>query len=83
VSGEREGVAKKPAPDLIWEAMKNLQVNSSEAIYVGDSEVDLEAAANAGIPCISVAWGFKGRKFLEEHKAEMIIDKPSEILKYL
>jgi len=83
VSGERAGLAKKPAPDLIWEAMKNLRAGKTEAIYVGDSEVDLEAAANAGIPCISVAWGFKGRKFLEEHEAETIIDKPSEILKYL
>ena len=50
---------------------------------MGDSEVDLEAAANAGIPCISVAWGFKGRKFLAEHQAEMIIEEPSEILKFL
>ena len=83
VSGERQGVAKKPAPDLIWESMKNLQVNSSEAVYVGDSEVDLEAAANAGIPCISVAWGFKGREFLEEHQAEVIIEEPLDILKYL
>ena len=63
--------------------MKNLQADKAEAIYVGDSEVDLEAAANAGIPCISVAWGFKGRKFLAEHQAEMIIEEPSEILKYL
>jgi len=83
VSGERAGVAKKPAPDLIWEAMKDLRAGSSDAIYVGDSEVDLEAAANAGIPCISVAWGFKGREFLEEHQAEVIIEKPLEILKYL
>ena len=83
VSGERQGVAKKPAPDLIREAMKNLQADSSNAVYVGDSEVDLEAAANAGIPCISVAWGFKGKKFLEEQQAEMIIEKPSEIQKYL
>ena len=83
VSGERQGVAKKPAPDLIREAMKNLQADSSNAVYVGDSEVDLEAAVNAGIPCISVAWGFKGKKFLEEQQAEMIIEKPSEILKYL
>ena len=82
-SGERSGVAKKPAPDLIWEAMKDLKAGSSDAIYVGDSEVDLESAANAGIPCISVAWGFKGRKFLEEHQAEVIIEKPLEILKYL
>jgi phosphoglycolate phosphatase len=83
VSGERQGVAKKPAPDLIWEAMKNLRADSSDAIYVGDSEVDLEAAANAGIPCISVAWGFKGRKFLEEQQAEMIIETPAEIFHYL
>ena len=83
VSGERQGVAKKPAPDLILEAMKNLQADSSNTVYVGDSEVDLEAAANAGIPCISVAWGFKGKKFLEEQQAEMIIEKPSEIQKYL
>ena len=83
ISGERQGVAKKPAPDLIWEAMKNLQADSSEAIYVGDSEVDLEAAANAGIPCISVAWGFKGQKFLEEHQAEVIIEEPLDILRYL
>ena len=83
VSGERQGVAKKPAPDLIREAMKNLQADSSNAVYVGDSEVDLEAAVNAGIPCISVAWGFKGKKFLEEQQTEMIIEKPSEIQKYL
>ena len=83
ISGERQGVAKKPAPDLIREAMKNLHADSSEAVYVGDSEVDLEAAANAGIPCISVAWGFKGRKFLEEQQAEMIIEAPAEIQKYL
>ena len=83
ISGERQGVAKKPAPDLILEAMKNLQADSSNAVYVGDSEVDMEAAANAGIPCISVVWGFKGKKFLEEQQAEMIIDKPSEIQKYL
>ena len=83
VSGERQGVAKKPAPDLIREAMKNLQADSSNAVYVVDSEEDLEAAVNAGIPCISVAWGFKGKKFLEEQQAEMIIEKPSEIQKYL
>ena len=83
VSGERPGVAKKPAPDLIREAMKNLQADSSNAVYVGDSEVDLEAAANAGIPCISVAWGFKGRRFLEEQHAGMIIETPAEIQKYL
>lgn len=83
VSGERPGVAKKPAPDLIREAMKNLQADSSNAVYVGDSEVDLEAAANAGIPCISVAWGFKGRRFLEEQHAGTIIEVPAEVFAFL
>ena len=83
VSGERQGVAKKPAPDLIWEAMKNLQADSSNAVYVGDSEVDLEAAANASIPCISVAWGFKGRRFLEEQHAGTIIEVPAEVFAFL
>ena len=83
VSGERKGIEKKPAPDLIWEAMKNLQADCAEAVYVGDSEVDLQAAANAGISCISVAWGCKGRMFLEERHAAVIIDRPSEIFKYV
>ena len=83
VTGERKGIAKKPAPDLIWEAMRKLRVTKEEAIYIGDSEVDLEAAANAGIPCISVAWGFKGRKFLEQHNAAIIVESPDEILQYI
>lgn len=83
VTGEREGIAKKPAPDLIWEAMKNLHADAAETVYVGDSEVDLEAAANAGVACISVAWGFKGRKFLEKHHAGMIIEEPLEIFKFM
>jgi len=80
VTGERKGVAKKPAPDLIWEAMKKLNASKEESVYIGDSEVDIEAAKNAGLPCISVAWGFKGREFLKEHNAEMIVDAPEEIL---
>ncbi len=81
VTGERQGVAKKPAPDLIWEAMKKLNASKEESVYIGDSEVDIEAAKNAGLPCISVAWGFKDRDFLTEHQASVIIDAPEEILK--
>ena len=62
---------------------KGVVDNERDAVLVGDSEVDLEAAANAGIPCISVSWGFKGRDFLEEHKAEIIVDMPKEILAYV
>jgi len=83
VSGERKGVAKKPAPDLLREAMGKLGATAGDSVYVGDSEVDLLAAENAGIPCISVAWGFKGRKFLEVHGAGKIIETPMEIFKFL
>ena len=83
VTGERKGVAKKPAPDLIWEAVKKLNVAKDEAVYVGDSEVDLEAANNAGLPCISVAWGFKGREFLERHNAAIIVESPEEIMRHV
>ncbi len=81
--GEREGVPRKPAPDSVMDALSALGAELSDAVYVGDSEVDIATAANAGIPCISAAWGFKGRRFLEEHGAEHIIDSPAEIFEYI
>lgn len=81
--GDREGRARKPAPDSVFSALEELGVSAAEAVYSGDSEVDIMTAANAGMRCISVAWGFKGRKFLEEHNAEIIIDRPEEIFKYI
>ena len=83
VSGERQGVAKKPAPDLIWEAMKNLQADSSNAVYVGDSEVDLQTAANAGLPCITVLWGFREKDFLAEQGATVFANTPQDIFDLL
>lgn len=81
--GEREGVRRKPAPDTVLTALSELGSQPSDAIYVGDSEVDLETAANAGLPCISVSWGFKGNDFLMQHGAKFIVDKPSDILALL
>ena len=54
-----------------------------DAIYVGDSDVDIQTAQNAGIECISVLWGFKDREFLLKNGAKIIISNPAEILKYL
>lgn len=62
--GESEKTRKKPAPDTVYQALEELAVNAAEAIYVGDSDVDLETAANAKIPCISVTWGFRDRESL-------------------
>ena len=50
------------------------------AIYVGDSDVDIQTARNAGLPCISVLWGFRDRAFLLQHGAETLISSPSELL---
>ena len=81
--GERENIARKPAKDMIDICLENLQVKREEAIYIGDSEVDLLTAKNSNIPCLAVTWGFRGREFLEKHGAKIIIDKPEEIENYL
>ena len=80
--GENEaaGIRKKPAPDTVFAALKELGVEKEYAVYVGDSDVDIATARNAGIPCISVLWGFRDSEFLLEHGAETFILKPSDLL---
>ena len=77
--GEREDIKKKPAPDTVLEALRQLQVTRQDAVYVGDSEVDVETARNSGIPCISVLWGFRSKSFLLSHGATTFIETPSEL----
>jgi phosphoglycolate phosphatase len=81
--GESPEVAKKPAPDSVYTALSALGSKKEQAIYVGDSEVDVQTAHNAGLKCIGVTWGFRNREVLESVGADSIIDKPSELLKYL
>ena len=78
--GEQPGLPRKPAPDMVQAALAGLGVTASEAIYVGDSEVDLLTAANAGLPCISVLWGFRSRDFLLAHGATVLAESPKDIL---
>ena len=78
--GERPGVQRKPAPDMVFTALKALDVQPSEAIYVGDSDVDLQTAKNSGLPCISVLWGFRDRTFLEAHGATVFAETPEEVV---
>ena len=78
--GQRDNVNKKPAPDAVFEVMKELNVTREQCIYVGDSEVDIKTAENAGIPCISVTWGYKSIDFLYKNGAETLIYSPEEIL---
>lgn len=81
--GEREGVAKKPAPDMVQIALKELGVSAETAVYVGDSEVDLMTAQNSGLPCITVLWGFRDEEFLRNQGAVNIARTPQEIKEFL
>ena len=81
--GDRENLERKPAPDSVLLALEKLGRRREEAIYVGDSDVDLATAQNAGLPCISVLWGFRDRAFLEAHGAKTFVEKPLEILDVL
>lgn len=80
--GEREDIRKKPAPDTVIEAFRQLGITDEDAVYVGDSDVDVKTAANSGLPCISVLWGFRDRKFLEECGAATFVNTPSELLEF-
>ena len=78
--GERPGIRRKPAPDTVFEAVRQLDSKLETTGYVGDSEVDYETASQAGIPCILVSWGFRGRKALEEQfHPKYLIDRPEEL----
>ena len=73
--GETAQRRRKPAPDMVNDALAALGADKSRAVYVGDSEVDIETARNAGIPCISVTWGFRDREqLLEAGAAELAAD---------
>lgn len=67
--GEKEGIRKKPAPDTVDQALEELGVDRTRAVYIGDSDVDLETARNAGMDVILVSWGFRSREFLLAHGA--------------
>ena len=77
---EAEGIRKKPAPDTVFAALRELGVGQEGTVYVGDSDVDIRTAENAGLPCISVLWGFRDKDFLIKHGAKTLISAPSELL---
>lgn len=77
--GELEGVARKPAPDMVEIAMQRLGCTAENAVYIGDSEVDIETAKNAGLPCLSVGWGFRDEEILHNAGAKTIYHSPAEL----
>ena len=78
--GEREGIRRKPYPDSVFSVIETFGVNKDECIYIGDSEVDIETAKNAGIKCICVTWGFREKEFLQSLSPDYMADTPKEIL---
>lgn len=83
VFGETPGKSRKPAPDLVLLALETLNSRKEETLYIGDSEVDIETARNAGLKCISVTWGFRTADILLNCGADIIIDRPDLILDYV
>ena len=71
--GEREQIRKKPAPDTVIEALRQLGADAN-------SDVDIDTARAAGMPCISVLWGFRDKDFLIQHGAETLVESPEEII---
>ena len=82
-AGESASVRRKPAPDMVFAALRALEATAEQALFVGDSEVDIQTAQNAGLPCVSVTWGFKDRDFLLAHGAKTLIDDPPALWRCL
>lgn len=81
--GEKSNVRKKPAPDSVNAVLKQLGVEKEEAVYIGDSEVDIQTAENAGMDCILVTWGFRDVVTLKQNGATKLVTTPIEIYEYL
>ena len=81
--GETPGTKRKPAPDMVEQALKELDSSKEESIYIGDSEVDLQTAINSSLPCISVLWGFRDRDYLIEQGATTFAETPEELVQLL
>lgn len=83
--GENEsaGIPKKPSPEMVLGAMRMLDCDRSECLYVGDSDVDILTAKNAGIDCLSVTWGFRSADFLLQHGASRLVNFPNQLLEVI
>lgn len=81
--GERVGVDRKPSPDSVNEVMKQLDVQPEQTVYIGDSDVDIATARNAGIDSIIVEWGFRDRDFLIEKGAKVTVSTITDLMNLL
>ena len=81
--GESKEIEKKPNPNGVLKAIKEVNSTVERTIYVGDSEVDIQTAKNANVPCISVLWGFKDKEFLEANGGNIFAKAPEDIIKII
>ena len=81
--GERIGIAKKPAPDSVNEVLRLLNISREEAVYIGDSEVDIETARNAGMTGLIVTWGFRDEAYLLSLKPDVLVHDIKELRREL
>lgn len=80
VEGQQEGIPVKPDPSIIFKILAMAGIAKNDAIYIGDSGLDMEAARRACIDSIGVTWGFRPEKELKENYANVIINKPQDII---
>ena len=80
IEGKKDGVPTKPAPEIIYNILGTLGVKAEEAVLIGDSDVDVMTAKNAGLDCIGCEWGFRGREELENAGAKYIAEVPQDIV---
>lgn len=81
--GQKDGIRKKPAPDTVQQALKELGKQKERAVYVGDSEVDFLTARNTGMSCVLVTWGFRTEEELAMYSPDRKIDDPMQLLEFL
>lgn len=81
--GTTENLRRKPFPDMVNKCLEVLGVDREDAVYVGDSEIDIQTAEAAGMDCVSVTWGFRSTEFLHEHGAECIVRDPEELIRVI
>lgn len=81
--GVREGMRKKPAPDTVFEVLKYFHTSKEDAVFIGDSDVDVQTAIHAEVSCIGVSWGFRDKEVLQNAGATKIVDTTQELLEHI
>lgn len=82
-AGDRDGIPRKPDPTALFALMKEAGMDPARTVYVGDSEVDVQLARNAFLPCVAVVWGYRSEEQLREAGADVIAQDAGELYKIL